>query len=214
MSNSVAFDYAIWLVPIEEQRTQLRSQIRRLAERHESPAFDPHATLCAGTSQQSLPHLCGVVDRFCAEVCPLSLAVNGIGHTDDYFSFLFLRLIADQAETAFQRAAAEFPDAQLPGVGPHLSLMYSDRYDEIDRQALIGAALPTKPRQIKFDRMQIITTRSGNCDVQNWEVRHSTPLGRLRGKAEVSQEVFTSRRHFSRGRLDVSSEGVPGESGF
>lgn len=170
MNLSTGHPFALWLVPAEEQRTRLRAQIHGLADRHGTPAFDPHATLRSGVFQGDFAALRDHVNRLRSDFLPVTLRVNGVGQTDHYFTFLFVILEPREGVHLLARTVEEVVNDPLPGVGPHLSLMYSEPCDRIDRARVIEEVRPTLPEQIVFDRIEVVTPRTGNWrDVESWK---------------------------------------------
>jgi hypothetical protein len=106
------------------------------------------------------------------------MVVNGLGQGDSYFTFLFIKLKSQDGEAVFRRFSDAIHGTTAPAVGPHLSLMYSDASNEIQRTEIVQE-LPMLPRSVAFEKVQIVMPQAGNWnDVDGWGVRHSAPLRR------------------------------------
>lgn len=181
MSRPTNGVYSLWLMPTKDQSRLFSTIIHELACQHNTPVFDPHVTLCSGTLAGKLSVLYEQVDQISHRWHPVSLAVRGIGQTDDYFRFLFVTLIDNNRPSIFRQAIQVFPNAVLPPVGPHLSLMYSDQIHKIDRLKISVAIRKQLPNQLLFSTLQIVIPGTGHWrDVGCWQVRYTAPLGRTR----------------------------------
>ncbi len=174
MNDAVAVPYALWLIPSGELRAQLRATVEDLAVRFKSPPFEPHVTLCSGVWTAGLPALRTALDSLCRGFGPVYLTVAGLGQTDDYFSCFFIRLINSDSHRLFERATSAINGARSVPIGPHLSLIYSDRIADINRAGLVQEISPSLPARISFDSAQLVMPATGHWrDVSRWELRHS-----------------------------------------
>ena len=176
MSAPIDGPFALWLAPAEEPRRELRRIIERLAGRFGAPAFEPHATLCSGESPMPSDDPGRALDELGRAFGPISLAVEGIGWTDDYFQFFFIKLADDGPRGIFRRAGSRIAGTHSPVVGPHLSLVYADR-ESIDRAALERELAPRLPARIAFDAIRLVMpSKDGWRDISRWEIRRSVSL--------------------------------------
>lgn len=169
--------FALWLVPTEDQARLFTAIIRDLARRFGTPDFPPHVTLCSGNLTTVPEDGMRRMDGLCADLRPFSLAVNGIGLADDFFSFLFVSLAEIDSSAVFERALRIFPEGHGPAIGPHLSLMYGDKGTPIDRSRIRAEIQDQLPERIRFDMVQMVMPRRGDWhDVSCWSIHHQTAL--------------------------------------
>lgn len=164
--------FALWLVPAQDIRAALEARIGELAERCGGPRFPAHATLLSGRAPDAAVR--GAMDRLAAEIAPFAAAVEGLGSTDDFFTFFFVRLAM---HPAFGRAGSAIAGAHGPRVGPHVSLAYAEPPSRCDRAALRAELAPALPPSVRFDALEWAAPGSGGWrDVARWEVRASAAL--------------------------------------
>ena len=176
MSDVSSFPYALWLVPTDEHQRLLTEIVDSLAAKFGTPSFCPHATLCSGTWSSGLSDLKLATDALCRGLEDISLDVNGLGWTDDYFTFFYIKL-SDNPHRVFNRASSSLDGAHASNVGPHISLMYSDRVVDIDRLTLSNEIRPALPLQVSFSSVQLVVPATGNWrDIERWEVRHTVTM--------------------------------------
>jgi len=181
-----SFPYALWLIPSGELLGRLGATVADLAVRFNAHPFGPHLTLCSGEWPAGLPALKTAMAGFCRGLAPVSLGVEGFGHTDDFFTFFFIRLIDNNSQRLFEQATSAINGSRPAKVGPHISLLYSDHGADIDQAVAIDRARLAKeispgiPRKINFDCVQLVMPASGNWrDISRWEVRYSIMLDRI-----------------------------------
>ena len=173
-------NYSLWLMPTKDQSRLFSTIIHDLARQYDTPVFEPHATLCSGTFAGELSVLYEQVDQLGKEWYPVSLDVRGIEQTDDYFRFLFVALTDNHDPSIFRQAIQTIPNSLPPSVGPHLSLMYSDRIKEIDRARISQAVRRQLPDRVLFSTIQVVMPGTGNWrDVGCWQVRYTAPPGSM-----------------------------------
>lgn len=172
--------FALWLVPVEDQARLFTAIIRDLARRFGTTVFPPHVTLCSG-NLIALPEedVIRRMEVLCADLRPVSLAVEGFGLTDDFFSFLFVTLVEIDSASVFERALRIFPEGHGPSVGPHLSLMYGDKGTPIDRARIRDVIQNQLPGCIRFDTLQMVMPRRADWhDIAGWDIQHQVSLVR------------------------------------
>lgn len=178
MSSSVGVPYALWLIPSENYAFQYI--IDDLASQFKTPSFGAHATLCSGEWKAGLDTLQNTVDELCCSFCPVLLDVDGLGQTNSYFRFFYVALIDNDQQQIFHRVTSIIGGSRIPSIGPHMSLMYSDRVNEIDRESLQKKITPDVPPQIKFESIQLILPSTGRWqDTESWVVKHSAKFAAL-----------------------------------
>ncbi len=177
MSDTHGAPFALWLVPSDDLLDQLRAIVADFANRFNTPLFGPHATLCTVEWSLGLQALQDAMEVLCQGVSPISLSVLGLGQTNEYFTFFYIKLADDDPQQVFRRAASGIRGARVPKIGPHISLIYSDRVGEIDRVKLARELSPVLPQRIMFDSVQLVTPQTGTWwDVASWQVTNSLRL--------------------------------------
>ena len=175
--------FSIWLIPVEESRPELSTIINNLAARHHTPRFEPHVTLCSGNilTAGSPEELADRLDRCCAPLAPISAGFDRLEHTDRYLTYFFARLGSDAAAqvTNLQSPLSAVLDAPgTPEIGLHLSLMYCEPDNAIDRSQLAREVKPRLPSRVLFDRIRLVMPARGDWrDVANWQIVHTAKLG-------------------------------------
>jgi hypothetical protein len=161
------FLYSIWLMPCAVQRAALEEAVRRLAVRFGTPLFAPHATLCSGVWNGPEAELAAAVNRLSSEL-PVELAADGIGWTDCWSAFFFLRLRG--GDDLFVRSAEQVAGSHPPAAGPHVSLLYNPGRAAMDREAMRGGLEGTLPERVRFDSLVLVRPATGRWeDVGSWE---------------------------------------------
>lgn len=174
--------YALWLIPADDDRQRLSDFVDELARRFNTPRFAPHATLCSGRWSADLRDLTKAMDDLSGQTSPVCCAVDGIGQTKGFFTFFYIKLIADAPDNVFNLAIAAVEGARLPAVGPHVSLIYSDAVAEIDRSVLRNELADRLPARIVFDSMQLVMPAHDDWQAMDgWKVKHTAQLIRLPG---------------------------------
>jgi hypothetical protein len=175
--------FSLWLVPVEERRSELSTIINNLAARHHTPRFEPHVTLCSGNILTAGPpeELADRLDRCCAQLAPISAGFDRLGHTDRYLTYFFARLEGEGAAvvTTLQSRLAGALDAPgTPEIGLHLSLMYCEPDIAIDRSQLAREVKPRLSSRVLFDSVRLVMPARGDWrDVASWQIVHTAKLG-------------------------------------
>lgn len=162
--------YAFWLIPREDQASQLQSLIHELANRYQTPSFIPHVTLCSGQWSRASTELCSIAQAVAVEFKSLALATAGIGHIDRTFQYFYIAIHDQKFEAIAQSARALLQSARTPKPCPHLSLMYSSDYGQIDRAELAKDIQGLVPDTIAFDRIACVMPRNNDwSDIAGWQ---------------------------------------------
>jgi putative hydrolase of the HAD superfamily len=161
---------SIWLVPAEPERAALAQRIDELASRYDAPRFAPHITLFAGSTAR--PDWRAALTQAVHAVTALPVHVSGVGHSDQLFQTLFLRIATSAALTALQRrVAAACQEADDYTFEPHLSLLYKSLPDAA-RSELAHELAP--PATFTCDALSVATpSPDGWGDVAGWQVQHA-----------------------------------------
>jgi putative hydrolase of the HAD superfamily len=161
---------ALFLSPASDDLDLLTDLVKKQCDRLDLPAFEPHVTLYTGTFADPL-----TVERAIAlaveGVPPITLSVQGIGCTEEYFKALFLDFVEDNLLRSIHE---RFRDACGVSSGyelhPHLSLLYSDI--ALTEKEILAQEVALPCREYRFDRVKLVTP--GNClegwrDTISWE---------------------------------------------
>ena len=167
--------YSLWLVPAHPLREMLARIVSELAQRFETAAFTPHATLCSGNWHDSLDELKRKVNALSSLLQPVALATRGIGCGDKRTTFFYVELDNQVAAPLFAQSTRALPDSHSPEIGAHLSLMYADPNASIDRNALAHELVNHLPKQIGFDELELVTP-VGRETTKRWQMRHAVRL--------------------------------------
>src|SRR3954468_8125600 len=81
-----------WLLPAKAEAELFRRLIRILADEFDAAVFQPHLTLCTGSSETSPA---GLLRQLKAK--PLRLRVRGIAHSSKFTKTLFVRFAPAQS---------------------------------------------------------------------------------------------------------------------
>src|SRR5829696_8267163 len=150
------FSYSVWLVPAHPVREALARVIGELAQRFETRAFTPHATLCSGEWNANLDDLKRKLEPLSATLRTVELTTHGPGCGDERTTFFYIRLDNEPVEPLFAQAVAALPGSHAPKIGAHLSLMYAEPNAGIDREALATEIADRIPARIDFDEAQLV----------------------------------------------------------
>ena len=166
-----ARNFALWLVPSRHDYDLFAKIIEDLANQHDAPAFEPHVTIYAGvyTQEDNLEEL---VAESVQTVQPVSLVVQGIGFSEEFFKTLFIEFRDNPILTTLSRRIRGGLEYQKPyDLKPHLSLMYKDIPERHKR--VIVDQLGFVKSQVHFDEIVVASPgdfSEGWLDVERWKV--------------------------------------------
>ena len=131
----------------------------------------------------------------CTGLGPISFGVSGVRWTNSYFTFLFLSLVDESS--VLERAVSFFPRSDLPWVGPHLSLAYSDRYEDINRSEIAQAIAADMPKSILCTSLELVIPAGGEWgEIDNWL---SYPVAEFDPPPGAPDAAWTAREKGARG---------------
>src|SRR5437660_4090258 len=112
-----------WLCPAEPARSYLAALIQTLAEKFETPVFEPHVTVYVADARGKHPSV--ILHQVLNGRCPCRLSVRALDYSDEFTKTLFVQFDPDRElsrlSTDLRRASTVQNDYQL---NPHLSLIY------------------------------------------------------------------------------------------
>src|SRR5512137_3044067 len=119
MLDDAAGRFAIWLLPREPERSELRATILRLAARHATPAFEPHVTVFAGRRARS-DAVGRVLAQELAGLPPLVLLGGRYDSSPEFFKAVFVAFERDPLLERISRSvAARLSEPQAYDLRPH-----------------------------------------------------------------------------------------------
>lgn len=172
MANHPGQSYAIWLVPSKADELALQAIVDELAQRFETPRFKPHMTLCSGRWTDSVEQLNACAEAIAREVTAACVDTLDLRYTDRLFQFFYLVLQAEKVDPIAKIAQQHLPASRLPMPYSHLSLIYSDKFEDIQRQQLKHEFISRIPDAIMFDRLACVMPKQNNwADYDGWTIK-------------------------------------------
>lgn len=133
---TAASRYALWLLPAEPVRSRYADLIRRLAERCQTPIFEPHVTLL-GRLQGEQAAQARRTERLARELTPFDIRLLETAYLDEYYRALFIEVALTPPLIATRAAARVAFERRIEnGFYPHLSLLYGD-LSEREKEAIL-----------------------------------------------------------------------------
>ena len=174
---------SVFLTPAGGDFVYIDLLIRETSARYNLAPFEPHVTIYSGIFPD--PDLLRkALDTVVAVVSPITLTVQGIGCTPDYFKTLFiefaehplLRLIHD-------RLKEECGGVSSYELAPHLSLLYAE-LPLTDKEALARRTVLDRG-EFRFDEVKIVTPlnrEQGWRDTMQWKTVYRKKLAGKTGE--------------------------------
>ncbi len=169
----MAGKHSLWMVPSGEAHERLQDLISGLAAAHGTPVFRPHVTLLGGLTAP-LRQIEAKATRLASSLRPFMVRFSGIGHADEYYRCLFLRVRKTRDVMAANAMAREAFDrvGDRPFM-PHLSLMYCDF--DASRKEETASAVGADVLGIAFE-VDAICVFSTDGEPGQWKGVLSLPL--------------------------------------
>ncbi|MEO0868368.1 MAG: 2'-5' RNA ligase family protein [Cyanobacteria bacterium J06642_11] len=148
--------YSFWLVPQTPDLEDFQGIINTLSKRFNTVPFCPHVTLYSGPvpSELDLQTVLAELGSM-ARMARFELGILGVDHSDRFAKSLYVQLqpapFLDQLVSAL---VTTIPDAQMPVLDPHLSLLYHN-LDEANKQKLTRA-ISLSRSTIRFNQVQVM----------------------------------------------------------
>ena len=173
--------FSVFLVPAAEDLRWAEGEIRELAARYDSPPFEPHVTVYGGpfADESELEPLCRALKDVAAEMGPITLHINGLGVTEEYFKTLFVSFgeepLLRRLHEAVKGAVARDSGYELE---PHLSLLYADiplaAKEKASRTVLLDRG------EMRFDGVKLVVPDpvTGWSDTRRWQTIVRVGLGK------------------------------------
>lgn len=171
----ISLPYAVWLIPENSYKTPLQDIIDELSARYQTPRFPAHITLCSGKTAITTEKLQKTVATFGGDHPVVTVRVNGLRQSDNFFHFFTIAL--DTESSIFAEAKRTFPDCHLPLIGPHLSLLYSTSRAILNLESIANELTRLLPQTIHCNTLALVVPAAGSWqDVDDWQILCSTGL--------------------------------------
>lgn len=169
--------FSIWLIPSRSDHDLFAKIIEDLAYQYSASVFQPHVTIYTGiyTRRDGLEE---ITTESVQVVQPISLIVQGIGFSDDFFKTLFVKFQDSPALMALsQRIRSRLQHQEEYDLRPHLNLLYKNMAEK-QKRAIIERLSLVKT-QVHFDGIAVVSPGDlyqGWTDVERWKVRFRLSL--------------------------------------
>ncbi len=152
--------YCIWLT---FDSSELSEIIRKLAQKYNSPVFQPHCTLI-GKTDISLPRMKSSIINLISKYKPIKVHPIKINYTDNIWRSLYIELKEKQILTEWNKHICELLSINYDkDFIPHISLMYNSV--SVKEKNKISSKIKLKP-VYKIKSIQIVDC-SGKVDEWN-----------------------------------------------
>ncbi|MBF2080558.1 MAG: 2'-5' RNA ligase family protein [Synechococcales cyanobacterium T60_A2020_003] len=145
--------YSFWLVPQEPDLEEVQGIIDALSKRFGTVPFCPHVTLYSGLVPPTLN-----IQAVLAELASMQvfeLEIFGIGHSSRFAKTLYVQLQPASALTqVVHRLVTAIPNAQIPVLDPHVSLLYHHLDDGTKED--LSRTISLSRSTIQFDQVQAV----------------------------------------------------------
>ena len=146
MPNRVAA--SIWLRLRPSQEQTLQAVIARLAERHGTPSFLPHLTVCGSTLDPTTREAASRYART-SDLLPLRVAASGVScAVGNPFQAVFVEIVNSPELLRFREDLRRITRAEPFGI-PHISLFYAVRAPEGSTLSRRHAAIAVDARDLE-----------------------------------------------------------------
>lgn len=147
--------YSFWLVPQSPDLEDFQGIINTLSRRFDTVPFCPHVTLYSGLVPSTLDLQAALADL--APTSELELEILGVDHGSRFAKTLYIQLRPSPVLSQLaQRLVDAIPEAQLPTLAPHLSLLYH-HLDDATKQDL-SQAISLSRSHIRFNQVQVMAS--------------------------------------------------------
>lgn len=145
--------YSFWLIPKAPDLDDFQDIINALAARFNTVSFCPHVTLYSGPVSSTFDVQAVLVEL--SSTRSLELEISGVHYESHFAKTLYIQLKQSPVlSKLIHRLVEAIPQAQIPALDPHVSLLYND-LDDATQQALTQKILLSRPT-IQFDQIQVI----------------------------------------------------------
>jgi len=165
--------HALWFRPFGETAFKLKERIKKLAERYDTPIFEPHITLVSDL-HQSRTELIQLTDTLAGAMSQFTVELAGIGFRDHYYQALFYHVKnTPDFKSAHKTAGRFFGYNSDEGYFPHLSLLYGN-INRVEKRKLLNTM--NRSEHIRFPVHSILLIKTEG-DVPDWKKIHTAEFG-------------------------------------
>jgi 2'-5' RNA ligase len=161
--------YALWFRPFGDTAFKLKYRIKELAQKFNSPVFEPHITILSGLNRGQTD-LTQLTDTLAGSLAPFTVELTELGYRDDYYQSFFARVKKTDAFMHAQDVGEKLFGCQTDEeYFPHLSLMYGHADDKAKRK-LLHTVGPSLNLSFPVHSLLLIKTEG---EVGDWEKIHT-----------------------------------------
>lgn len=157
--------HSIWLMPSATDGASLTEVVTRLSQRFGTPLFVPHLTM-KGDSDMPLTMLEAAIENAAGEAPAFPEAVAGIETSDAYFRSFYARFAVSPALAGLKR---RLDAGEAEAFMPHVSLLYGPVVPEPKAAAAAEIARELVGRDIRFDRLCVVTSGQ-DVPIAQWRI--------------------------------------------
>jgi len=172
----MASDYhSIWLMPRSEDKAKFAAIVRDLAERFQSPVFQPHLTLVEDMPR-SCEELRPLLDRLTEGMACFEAPVSTVEESPLYYrSFYALFPVMEPLRALKEKAVGLFNVGSVQTFMPHISLAYGVAESTEKARAITALQAELNGMSVSFDRVCIVSS-SQHTPIEDWTIRYSSAL--------------------------------------
>lgn len=153
--------FSIWLEPTDNDSISLKSIIKNLAEKYNSPIFDPHVTIDSGIERISISRR--LIENV-QNISKISMISKNLQHSKDIWKTLFIQLehnsILQQTQNILRKRLCYSSTYNLD---PHISLIYKKLDINKKREIILNTKIKS---YYLFDKISIIESSN---EVKHWK---------------------------------------------
>jgi 2'-5' RNA ligase len=179
MAEDKKIDVSVWLVPEESQLRGLQKTVDELAEKYGACSFVPHLTLYHLGTDVEVSEVLRVLGGVLGRAEKVRVTAMEVGFSDNFTQTLFVRYEAgEEMRRLYERLKEEWGEVHDYELNPHLSLIYSTKMSEEEKQLEAGRV---EYPELEMDRVVVIVREGGaiekEVDVADWKAVQEFDLG-------------------------------------
>lgn len=167
--------YAVWYEPTGEVYSYLKSLIIQLADKYNSPIFEPHITLLPGGTDLNKKTVINILKKTISDANPFETKLTFYDYLDDFFKCVFIRVDKTPSLMNFcSSIQIAFNGQPTTDFTPHLSVLYGQMANE--EKAKLIDSLGKEYQQSSFlEKVDIIEYKMGEPP-ETWKKVISIPV--------------------------------------
>lgn len=150
--------YSIWVVPPEPVYSQIKDCIIELAQRFDSPIFEPHMTLL-GNIDKDISEIEEKVKDLASSIDKLELSLGSVSFSTTYFQSVFVRVNSTAKLMQLNIETKKLFGMENNVFMPHMSLLYGG-HDMLTREK-IAQCIKIESEKFLVNELFIASTGSG-----------------------------------------------------